>query len=351
MKKKIILFSVALIIVSVLITSYISSKIIIKSFENNNQSQLRNYCSIINSAIGEELRNSVKPDYIRAADIYSKEIGERVTFVDPNGKVLGDSSLGANVGSLDNHKYRAEIKAALKGEIGISTRRSGTLGKTFLYVAEPLYYRGELVVVSRVAMELTEVSKMDNYIIKATLISGVIGILLALLLSFLYAGMIIRPIKSANLIADNIISNNFKDELFSSSKDEAGALVGKLNIISEKHKNLSELSNSADCKSNAILSAMNEAVILVDLEMRVTLMNNSAKQMFQLSDSDIGEYLIRGIRNVELIKLIKKTISESETGEFVIENGENGKLKVRTDHVYDCIQGNIIGAIALLEII
>ena len=62
--------------------------------------------------------------------------GARATIIDSQGKVWADSE--ADPASMENHAQRTEFVAALKGDVGTDTRRSRTVGVSFLYVAAPV---------------------------------------------------------------------------------------------------------------------------------------------------------------------------------------------------------------------
>jgi two-component system phosphate regulon sensor histidine kinase PhoR len=349
MRKKIVAFSLLLVVLSILTTGLISSKLIIKNIEDDNLAELKNYCSVINKAIEEEFRNNVKPDYIRFAELFSKEIKERVTFIDKEGNVLGDATLGINYVNKENHKYRPEVKSALNGEIGVSTRKSGTFGKSFLYVAVPIFYQGELIVVTRVAMQLDELTAMEKFITETSLISGLIAIVLGLVLSFFYSGFITRPIKSNIRVADNIILGKYKDNIYLNAKDELKVLSNKLVEISQKMEILDEKANEDFCKMEAVLSNMKEAIIAVDNEFHLTMFNKSAKEMFHLNDSDLGLFLIRAIRNAELLTALKKVTNDNFIGDQIIELNNEQTLKMRTQYIMQGEDPKIVGVIALIE--
>ena len=63
-------------------------------------------------------------------------VGGRVTWIAPDGRVLGDSE--ANAETMENHAKRPEVAAALAGKLGSSLRMSSTVGIEFLYVAIPV---------------------------------------------------------------------------------------------------------------------------------------------------------------------------------------------------------------------
>ncbi len=71
----------------------------------------------------------------------------RLTVVAADGTVLADSD--EDPSTMENHGGRAEIVAALEGDVGTDRRMSATQGTEQIYVAVPASYEGERVVAAR----------------------------------------------------------------------------------------------------------------------------------------------------------------------------------------------------------
>ncbi len=79
---------------------------------------------------GQELRELSRS----VADI----IDGRVTIINVDGRVLSDTDVPVEaVDGMDNHADRPEVIQASRDGVGISTRKSATIGRTLLYVAVP----------------------------------------------------------------------------------------------------------------------------------------------------------------------------------------------------------------------
>ena len=194
MKKRFLLFSICLILVSVLITSVISINVNINNFIDDKEKSLLTYCKLINMALIEEYEAGTKVDYVEAADDFSKELGIRLTFIDMQGNVLADSTEGPNYANMENHLGREEVtKAILNGE-GFASRKSATLGVDFLYVADTLEYNGDKVLVTRVALEIDKLRMINDFVVKASLISSLVGIVIAAIIAFAYTTKLMKPI-------------------------------------------------------------------------------------------------------------------------------------------------------------
>ncbi len=91
------------------------------------------------------------------ADRFGRTIGQRVTVIAGDGRVLGDSDLDEDqVRRIENHGSRVEVVAATAKGIGVARRYSTTIGTDMLYVAVPFQQGGRDGVV-RVEVPLQQV--------------------------------------------------------------------------------------------------------------------------------------------------------------------------------------------------
>ncbi len=194
MKKRFLLFSICLILISVVITSVISIHVNMNNFISDKEKNLLTYCRLINMAIAEELESDAEVDYVKAAKDFADEMGVRLTFIDMKGNVLADSAEGPDYVRMDNHLGRKEITEAILSGEGIGTRQSKTLGVDFLYVADTLEYQGNKVLITRVALEIDKLRMINDFIVKTSLISSLVGIVIAAVVAVAYTATLMEPI-------------------------------------------------------------------------------------------------------------------------------------------------------------
>ncbi|WP_153914520.1 sensor domain-containing diguanylate cyclase [Shewanella sp. TC10] len=87
--------------------------------------------------------------------------GKRITLIDAEGNVLGDTSLTeSNLQTVENHGDRPEFIQALAGDIGSSIRYSKTLSVDMIYVARTITISDKQYVV-RISMPMTVLDAMS----------------------------------------------------------------------------------------------------------------------------------------------------------------------------------------------
>ncbi|MEI8216367.1 MAG: ATP-binding protein [Eubacteriales bacterium] len=205
MEKRIFIFTVMIVLVSSLVSSLTLLSLNKINYQKEMEDKLTGYCKIINRVVENELKLAKTPDYIKLALDFSKDISGRITFIDATGKVIADSSIAFDqLYKLENHANRQEVKQALQNGIGISLRKSDTLGQDYLYVAMPFKYNKQIYGVTRIAFEATVINKMDAAFIKIILISLLLGLIIGGIFSYYYSIWITRPINKKGKELENI---------------------------------------------------------------------------------------------------------------------------------------------------
>ncbi|MEL7659079.1 MAG: ATP-binding protein, partial [Bacillota bacterium] len=155
---------------------------------------------------------AVAVDYVEAAEDYSNEMGIRLTFIDMKGNVLADSMKGPDYIKMENHLGREEVTGAILTGIGESNRKSATIGTEYLYVAKVLEYHGEKVLITRVALEIDKLKMINDYIVKTSLISSLVGIIVAAFIAFVYTNTLMKPIGQMEKQLQKTMEENKKAE-------------------------------------------------------------------------------------------------------------------------------------------
>jgi signal transduction histidine kinase len=205
MEKRIFLFTVLIVLISSLISSFTLLSLNKINYQKEMEDKLIGYCKMINRVVENEINLGVRPDYIKHAQEFSKDITGRISFIDTKGKVLADSSVAYNqLKNIGNHGDREEVKEALANDIGISLRKSDTVGIDYLYVALPIKNKEEIYGVTRIAFEATAINEMNSAFTKIILYSLLLGLLIAAILSYFYSRWISKPINRKGKELENI---------------------------------------------------------------------------------------------------------------------------------------------------
>ena len=240
----------------------------------------------------------------------------RVTLIAADGRVLGDSEVDVpELGRLENHRDRPEVRVALAGGVGRHVRTSASINEPLLYVAVPVRDGTQVLGVLRLALPLSEVTSSYAQLRRVMVAGGLVALAVAFGIGIFVAGRVTRPIIEMQQIAGAMSEGRFDVRAPVRSVDEIGALGRALNVMMSKLKEKIEDLEEERAKARAILDGMVEGVIAVDAHESIMLMNERARAMFGVgAGRGEGKPFLEVIRNAELhevFRAIRATAAEA----------------------------------------
>lgn len=189
---------ILVITLTMLIAYAITTLVVYRQTIHIMEGEVRQEADYINVAL-----DTSGESYLKTMD--NVHVDTRITLIDPDGKVKYDSK--EDDVTLQNHKNRPEVKAALKNGSGQDIRESNTLNKEMFYYAVKLE-NGDILRVSKT---------VDTALRTAMKVFPAMGLITLVMLAF--AGILvkwqitrlIRPINRLDL--ENPLENDVYEEL------------------------------------------------------------------------------------------------------------------------------------------
>lgn len=248
----------------------------------------------------------------------ARATGSRLTIIDQDGQVLGDSELDrVQVENVESHANRPEIRAALDSGRGVSRRFSTTLGEDLLYVAVRYEHAGRRGVL-RAAMPLREVEVMVSQLRLALFFIGLLGIGIAIVVVRLASHYTARRLR---MLVDHAreVRGGTSRQINVSSADEFGRIAGSFNkMAKELDQTLESLAHERN-RLETILESMSEGVIVVDGDNCVTLINKTALEHLGLEEPPIGRPVSETIMVPKFIDLVNDPDSRNGGAEVELD--------------------------------
>ena len=227
--------------------------------------------------------------------------GARATIIDHEGKVLADSE--ADPASMENHAHRKEFIAALQGNIGSETRRSHTLGISFLYVAAPI--SGGAV---RLAYPLSDVEAATLPVRSTLWLGSVLACTVAIILAGIAAQSTSRRLQRIVKFADEVAQGNLTARISEPSSDEIGHVAAALDRTGRRLEESFEALQNSQRQLETLLNSMQDAVIAVGSDGRVQWANRRMGRLVQRAR--IGAPLIETVRDPDFTLAVQEAAKQ-----------------------------------------
>lgn len=182
MKRKLYLRMTLVSVVMMLITMTVTVAMFYNLFSEQVMEDLKTHVHILKTT--EAVLDYVEKGFDPKID------NLRITVIDKDGEVKYDSN--ADIGTMDNHVNRPEIKQALKTGEGNAERKSNTLDKTTYYYAEKME-NGQVL---RVAKEVGSMWQFFMKILPVLFFEFVIAIVVCFVVSKMLAKRLVEPIEN-----------------------------------------------------------------------------------------------------------------------------------------------------------
>lgn len=198
----------------------------------------------------------------------------RITLVAPDGRVLGDSA--HDPAGMENHSMRPEIAGALAGTVGTSFRASPTLTMDMAYAAAPVVVDGKIVAALRVAAGAPDLdTRLSPFIGSIVLVAGLAAIAIGLISVRIGAGLS-RPVLSLAETAMEWSAGKLDCRVRLPDDPELGPLAETMNGMAAELASRIVTTETQRSELEAILDAMEEAVLSTDADLVIRTANRAA---------------------------------------------------------------------------
>ena len=245
----------------------------------------------------------------------------RITWIGTDGSILYESS--SDVGEMENHFQREEVREALAEGYGQSSRYSDTLTERYLYSAKRLP-DGTVIRLSAAQYSLPVLA---------------FGMLQPIGIVFLAA--IALSALLASRLSKNIVSPlnrlDLDDPLENSGYDELSPLLLR---ISAQQKEIKRQKS----EFKVLTASMAEGLVLLNAEGTVLSINHAAEKLFEVGSACVGQDLLAVTGNQELAGLLRQA-KDGVHAEAVMGFGF-GKYQVEASPVF--VGSTVSGLVLLL---
>ena len=327
--RRIFVLYVLVLLLSILIIEYYITSVVRTNYIDTLKNSLSIQAGLLSDSIPFQQPLSLD-DFCRRT---KSKTGARITIIDSDGKVLGDSDNPSLL--MDNHASRPEIRQAIVSGSGSSIRFSETIQEELLYIARKIDKKNSITGFIRIAVPLKDVNESVNLLR--------LEINLVVIVMFLIAGSLLiwqmnRIRKLVNQISEYsgaLARGLFKKRLHIDDTGEFTELAGNLNeMAAELEESLREKDEKAN-RLNVILKSIPDAFLFIDTNGMIELSNNVARDLFNNQRLE-GRPFIEIVRSTDFLSLVNRVKQSKMPGsaEISIDLPEEKHLSVRVSPLF-----------------
>lgn len=362
------LLYLALVTVAVVVIGFYAHRALTKYHTERSFAELEIRARLAGEALPEPFVQ-LGPDTLQHILLQQSWISQtRFTLVSLTGRVLAESDRVAPPAALNTDEdsarsvrqrdeldletltFRPEIREALQGSVGRAVRHSTTLERDVIFVAVPLRRNGAVVGAMRAGAPLNALApNLDNFQFQV-LLSMLITVLLAVLLTMWFTRRINRPLVAMKAGAERFAVGDFSRKIELPVSPELAGLADALNQmgtqLGDKIHTITRQRNEQD----AILTSLRESVIAVDSNDRILFLNRAAAQLLGVeAERAVGRLLPEVVRNSKMQQFIGRVMNSSgELEDVTVEPGEQVVLQLSGTPLRDA-NGQTIGALIVIN--
>lgn len=320
-------FKVSLIILGALLCAALAFVWVAKNMdEKSDQENLTQVTTLLTYQLEDQVIHNPNLDYESEALKLSSKIGyKRVTLIQSDGKVLGDSHFSAK--DMENHKNREEVKSAFSGSPKIVNRESTTLGVHEIYYAKAV---NENLVV-RVSMRSQTFSSYLLNLGFPLLVTTLVLYLISLWLVRRMVNRFLQPFVSIDEGLEQLIEGTYEQANPTKKFSTVNRILDKINTVSDQLTKEKQALKQEQEKNHYVLATMSSGFVAFDGDCNVALLNDLAKTIFNVDETLLGKHLLYLTSNSDVVQSVTSVVEKgiSKKLELEIEPGITYQLHVK----------------------
>lgn len=243
-----------------------------------------------------------------------------------------------------------EVAAALKRESKPDIRFDRSQGHDRLFVAAPMISRGVVQGVVQISVPRVWVDRALRPVWLALGTALLLGASAAWILGAWRARILSAPVLELARAARRISAGDLAGKADVRSTDEIGQLAGTFNVMAEQLRQKLAALSEERTKIEAIISSMNDAVVAVDGQGTILLLNRAAGELLGLPLDARGRRLREILGDHPLCRSLEDTAGRGEdtVEEFNLGPGEERFLDLRATPLRGPA-GQASGAVAVVR--
>ena len=249
----------------------------------------------------------------------------RVTVIGADGRVIADSLQSPS--QLPSQLGRSEVRAVLSQDsassVGIGSPLDGSFAEEMLYAVVPITSSvgtGGVVGAARVAVPSSQVQPDVNRIIVSIAVAAVLVGLLSVGAGYFLFRHTSRSVRAVAEGANRFAQGDMEHRVAAASSDETQELAVAFNSMADTIRSMLSDMSAESSKLTAMLDTMEDGVMVIEADGRITLMNSAAEWMLGVGAGDaVGARLVEALRDHEIQQVAALSLSSGRLQQAEVE--------------------------------
>jgi len=269
----------------------------------DNATSLEHMAVLIEPQILPYLTGSGTGDLRGLVAAFSRQTGTRITVIDLTGRVLADSEKEPR--DMENHFYRPEIQASLRGEERMSIRRSSTLRQEMMYMSVPLEAGGRVVGALRLSLFMRNLEALLSVFRRELLKVVGLTMLVALGLVFVLSKSVSDPVREIIDASSRVAAGDFDATVSARRSGEFKRFAQSFNAMTGRLKTLFDEIRQKNEEIQGILGSMREGLGVISAGDLIELCNASFRRAVR-DESPEGRPFWEIVRSSALSEAVRR---------------------------------------------
>ena len=248
--------------------------------------------------------------------------GARVTVIGTDGSVISDSLQPPE--QFPSQNGRSEVRAVLSqnvpDSVGVGSSLDGSLDREMLYAVVPVAGGEGVVAAVRVAVPLSQVQPDINRLLASIVVAAVMVGALSVGVGYFLFRRTSRSVRAVAEGANRFAQGDLEHRVGPSSTEETQELAIAFNSMADTIRRMLSDMSSESSKLTAMLDTMEDGVVVIEADGRITLMNSAAEWLLDIGARDaVGARLVEALRDHEIQQVAALSLSTGQIRQTEVE--------------------------------
>ena len=246
----------------------------------------------------------------------------RVSVIRADGRVAADSLQPASQfpSQVGRDEVREILTRNLSSSVGVGSPLDASFDEEMVYAIVPITSGEDVAAAMRVAVPLSQVQPHINRLIArigvAALLVGMLSVGVGYFLFRRTSSSVRAVAEGANRFAQGDLGHRVTP----SSSDETQELAVAFNSMADTIRRMLSDMSSESGKLTAMLDTMEDGVVVIEADGRITLMNSAAEWLLDISAHDaVGARLVEALRDHEIQQVAALSLSSGQIRQTEVE--------------------------------